>query len=782
MVAPKPRLIRSGGPSSLRWRPIPYQPPAKKNPARLPYRAPGLAQRSSGYVRLFLRAPEAALDTTAALELTYSLHASGIPLSLFVSVDGIAVRFGVICRASDVLAVKRAILGACPAWDLELAEEPLPDARLPRYIGSIIKAERPDHQPIKCIEAFARQQVDPLGSLLAAAYPLRSELSERVEFRLLVRPARPQRLDQVYREELTYTFSGLAALLCLLFGMPTGPYPSFEPKTQQEYEERLFTQPVFETIVLIILSGHDRAALRDKADSITKAIRNRFYARGGPLELQPWRFWSGPDLTADRWRDHPVGLLLPHAELASWFHAPSQDIPRVQHLNRPISYLPPALTSSQGMRLGYHRQFGQNVEVRLGLADAAKHTAILGISGMGKSVLALNLLRQALQIRPEVAAVFYDPNRDGAVDATARTDRVDWDRTYFFDLGDAAWPPGIPLLTPEPGVPLARFVENRYETMKLIFADASWSESRMADLLYALTSTLASIPEATLWDAVGLLRQPSSPAIRAHVKDPATLEWWADYQTLSDAARREYARPAIVRLRRLFRSEATRNLICRTSGPNIPGLIESGARVYISVAGEEIRASATILLELLLSQLYLGLDARLTREGPRRRVLVGLDEGARFRGPTLALLARESRKLGAALLILSQYVSAWPEELAEAVMNNVSTVVAFRLGHGDARRLASLMAPYTAEQIETLNPYECLVRLSVGDQTQPAFDMKTYPLDREPDPEAFEYIRDRTRRLFCQPKAEVDALFTAQTQASDQPGSGWEIFDVDALT
>ncbi len=90
----------------------------------------------------------------------------------------------------------------------------------------------------------------------------------------------------------------------------------------------------------------------------------------------------------------------------------------------------------------------------------------------------------------------------------------------------------------------------------------------MEDVLYALVATLARNPNATLLDASRLFsnRNYRSKALVRLTNIITTLEFWAEYDLLSDTAQREMVTPVLRRLRQFYRSPSLRNIFCQIGG------------------------------------------------------------------------------------------------------------------------------------------------------------------------------------------------------------------------
>ena len=130
--------------------------------------------------------------------------------------------------------------------------------------------------------------------------------------------------------------------------------------------------------------------------------------------------------------------------------------------------------------------------------------------------------------------------------------------------------------------------------------------------------------------------------------------------------------------------------------------------------GEETKRiwSALLLQELLALLLARDPQANLPR------VTIAIDELAESIG-TLAdfirSLLNETRKYGAAVLLLNQSYVTLPLEARQVILGNCRSQIALSLGAEDAEVAARVMgAPVAAEDVRRLRPYRAYARLAVG--------------------------------------------------------------------
>jgi hypothetical protein len=633
----------------------------------------------------------------------------------------------------------------------------------------IERSQAEDWMPIADVSAFAA--FDPLGAILEAVRPGQS--TDRLEVRLLVRPVPAERKAAAQRD-LTVTVgtgSMWDLIGMMLDNLPRAP--RFEPRLQRIYEERL-TRRAFEVQGTVAVCGSNREVLTGWSRSLGAVFRSAYAAGDAGLALDEWRWGPGTDQVIARWSERRPSCYLTDAELAGLWHLPSERVlvPGVRHVEPAAATFPAIVGRTRGIPLGQARHRGRMDTVRLPRAELEQgHLAILGRTGTGKSTLVHRINGTLLSEPDRPGIVVLDPHGDLTRDIASQSiPEGRLDDVVLLELGDTEFPVGLPLFSPTLGVSRDEVVQVAFSVLKLIFRD-SWSPTRMEDAVFAVTATLCSVPNATVLDVARLLSEPAfRRQILRSVDDPASLQFWADYETLSEGARRELTRPILYRLRSFYRAPAMRNIVGQSSGLDLTELLEERRVLLVSLAGRAIQAEADLLGELLIARLHLALLARLTRARQERRpVFVTVDESQRFAGASLPILLSEGRKLGLGLVLSTQFLDAWGDELAESVLGNVGTLICFRASPGDARRLRSAIRPFSPEHLEDLDRFAAIAKLQVNGQTLPAFRFTTAPVDGDRDESVLTRLQEQSRRRFGRPRQEIEAELNSPRKTDSTP-------------
>lgn len=145
-------------------------------------------------------------------------------------------------------------------------------------------------------------------------------------------------------------------------------------------------------------------------------------------------------------------------------------------------------------------------------------------------------------------------------------------------------------------------------------------------------------------------------------------------------------------------------------------VMDNGQVLLLNLAKGKLGEDATALLgALLLSGIGLAALSRADQsEADRRDFMVYLDEFPTYATLSLANMLPELRKYRAGLVLVHQHLAQVDPLLREAILGNVGTTVALRLGPADAEGMASIFGPnFTARDLADLPNYEMYLRLMI---------------------------------------------------------------------
>lgn len=351
-------------------------------------------------------------------------------------------------------------------------------------------------------------------------------------------------------------------------------------------------------------------------------------------------------------------LVLSPTEAAALWHPPTEecDFPGIRWAPVASSPPPEARQRSQGILLGTTRYQGRQDEVRLRDDDRVTHVNLIGRTRVGKSTLMERMVYQDIRMGRGVTVI--DPHGDltERLLQTSIHERRERE-VVLFDVGDREHVVGLNLLAVPAGIPSSIAADHALSVIRKMFTD-QWSGARMEDSFYAALASLVGRSGTTLLDIPRLFIDPVfRNQVLEQVDDPITLEFWRhEYDPLSESHQREIARPIANRVRKFYRSENLRRIVCQEESLDIQKILDEKKIFLVNLRGS-MGLEAETLGALLISKIQLAAMARAlipTRE--RQRHYLYIDEAQNFVTTSLPRLFSEGAKYGLSMIVANQYL------------------------------------------------------------------------------------------------------------------------------
>jgi len=373
----------------------------------------------------------------------------------------------------------------------------------------------------------------------------------------------------------------------------------------------------------------------------------------------------------------------------------------VEHQAQNITYL--------GTKLGRqpHLSFG------IRQPDRLFHQYIIGQTGTGKSTLMLNMMCQDAEARRGFCLI--DPHGDLA--EAVRTN-VDCEVVYW-DASDPACSYGYNPIThvSAPHRPLV--ASGLIDTLKKQWSDA-WG-ARMEHLLRYSILALLERPGSTLQDIMPMfINSTFRKHVVARAQNAQVKHFWdtefpnMNYKTTADGVA-----PIANKLGAFLAHPVVRKAVCEPQTPlRFRRIMDQGRVLIVNLAKGKLGSDVSnILGGLIVSSIAHAAYGRQSQpEHERRPFFLYIDEFHAFTTEALSGMLSELRKYHIGIIASTQFGRQLSTEVHEAILGNVGTIMAFRVGATDASVLArqfGLDVP-TERDLVNLANYEMYIRLMIG--------------------------------------------------------------------
>lgn len=376
----------------------------------------------------------------------------------------------------------------------------------------------------------------------------------------------------------------------------------------------------------------------------------------------------------------------------------------------------------EGRVIGRSNFPGAERPIALGYIDACKHMHIIGPTGVGKTVLMANMLKQDIEAGHGVVLI----ESKGDLFHTA-LDYIPPNRVkdvVVLDVKDTGRPVGFNILNQGDPQVVIDELTNLFEY--LYDSNSVWTK----EVLYHGLRTLAADPKLSFVDLAFLLcpmTQDDSEwrdALIRSLKDSELKSFWQRFDNQPRATQDRITQPVMDRIWQLNARPELRNIIGQSvSSFQMSDVITNNKILLVNLSGLA-GDTASLTGTLLINALW---HAVKTTKGAQPNFLY-LDEFQSFlRLPVEPedMLAK-SRSFGLGMVLAHQHLGQLPNDLRQAVLANARSKVVFQTSSADAKIMSNEFGNAVVEDdFMHLGKYEAIARVVAGDGMSAPFSMAT---------------------------------------------------------
>ncbi|HSX42099.1 MAG TPA: type IV secretion system DNA-binding domain-containing protein [Candidatus Saccharimonadales bacterium] len=652
--------------------------------------------------------------------------------------------------------------------------------------------KRPSTYPIKTFQNF---EVDPLsgvtGVLSSAGEgeslwvqtiirPVDDDWQDQgeTEIKNIKKPPKHKHWPELIREK--------SLLFVLDFGRAVFTGKVAEPEKKEEKKdnkeeltgsqqqavkgiEEKITKLGFEVVIRLVAIARDPNFATAKLEQLIGA-----YKQYNSINLNSFvsKEISHDPAAIDLYQARAIGapdMLFNITELASIYHFPSQTVATPQiawsgskkgepPANLPIIGSVPADELTVFAKVNFRAK-----EQKFGIKkpDRRLHSYIIGKTGTGKSTLMENMIFDDIREGRGVAVV--DPHGeliDHILDFIPE-ERVN--DVVYFSPADYHFPIGFNVLEyvdPEMRNVVASGVVGIF---KKIFGE-SWGP-RLEYILRNSVLALLESPNSTL---LGVMRILTDNAYRrqviSNVNDPVVKDFFInEFEKYEPKFRQEAIAPIQNKVGQFTSSSTIRNIVGQPkSAFDIRQVMDGGKILLADLSTGKIGEDNSALLgAMLITKIQLAAMSRTNMaEEDRRDFYLYVDEFQNFATDSFATILSEARKYRLNLVMINQYISQMPETVANAVFGNVGTMIAFRVGSGDAEAMKNEFQPvFDVNDLVNLPNRQIYLKMAIDGVTVPAFSAATLPPPEE-KARLKDLVIERSREQYATARADVEDYIT----------------------
>jgi hypothetical protein len=245
------------------------------------------------------------------------------------------------------------------------------------------------------------------------------------------------------------------------------------------------------------------------------------------------------------------------------------------------------------------------------------------------------------------------------------------------------------------------------------------------------------------------------------VSDPLVRSFWLrEWKQTTGSTKSDMLGYVISKIGRFVENEMLRNIVGQNhSGFNLDEIMDNKKIFLANLSkGRTGELNSSLLGLILVSKMQMAAMRR--AEIPieaRQDFYLYLDEFQNFTTESIATILSEARKYRLNLILAHQYMPQLSESIKNAVIGNVGTFAAFRVGADDAEFLEKQFSPeFSRFDLLNLNNCQLLIKMMLNNKLTSSFKIKTLVPEKGSFENA-ELIKQFSRSRYGRPRAIVEA-------------------------
>ena len=356
--------------------------------------------------------------------------------------------------------------------------------------------------------------------------------------------------------------------------------------------------------------------------------------------------------------------------------------------------------------------------------DRLFHLYIIGQTGTGKSTLLKNLALQDAQNGRGLCLI--DPHGDLASALAAAIERPH----LYWNIADPSCRLGYNPIAPVAAALRPLVCSGLVEALRRQWEDA-WG-ARMEHLLRYSILALLEQPRADIRDVVRLLMgKDFQKMVLQRVSDPQVRYFWeVEYPSMNYKSAIDGVAPIANKLGAFLAHPLVRKAMCEPEEPiRFRRVMDEGGVLIVNLAKGRMGGDiANVLGGLIVSSIMNAAFSRqATPQEERRPFMLYIDEFHSFTTTAFAGMLSEVRKYGVGVTLAHQHIVQADRSVFEAIMGNVGSMLAFRVGALDAPTVAQQMQNVQVSDLINQPNYRAYAQIMISGEKSKPFSMTTRP-------------------------------------------------------
>lgn len=536
--------------------------------------------------------------------------------------------------------------------------------------------------------------------------------------------------------------------------------------------------PGYETLIRVVASSNTAGKSQAMLNSVVSA-----FSLFDSTSNNGFKFTVSKDIeefvTAYIFRFFPQAVnqnILNTVELASIFHLPDQgSIPTSQvqrQMDKQVDG--PTQIMDEGFLLGTNEFRGVKKPIRLSTNDRRRHAYIIGQTGTGKSKMLENLAFQDMMDGKGFA--FIDPHGDSAEELLGMVPKERVEDVIYFSPGDMEMPIGLNLFEFDNPDQQDFLIQESIAMLYKLYDPGHTGivGPRFESWFRNAALTVMSDPGGSSFLDVQqvFIDQAFADEKIKYVQNRMVLDFWnKEMAQTSESSKGEMLGWFASKFGAFLGNEMMRNIIGQTkSGFDIREIMDNKKILLVNLSkGKTGELNSQLLGMMFVMKFQAAAMGRADiPEAERTDFSLYVDEFQNFATDSFESILSEARKYRLSLILANQFMTQLTDKIREAIIGNIGTVVAGRIGITDAEILQKKFAPtFDAEDLTKLPNFKTITSVMINNVPSAAFSMSLVPPMGQSNPQLRDALKKLSAAKYGRPRAEVERDIFARLGAGD---------------
>ena len=258
-----------------------------------------------------------------------------------------------------------------------------------------------------------------------------------------------------------------------------------------------------------------------------------------------------------------------------------------------------------------------------------------------------------------------------------------------------------------------------------------------------------------------------------HVTTQTVLDFWnKEMAQTTESAKGEMLGWFASKFGAFLANDMMRNIIGQTkSGFNLREIMDNKKILLVNLSKGRVGELNSQLLGMIFVMKFnaAAMGRADMPEDQRQDFSLYVDEFQNFATDSFATILSEARKYRLSLILANQFMTQLTDQIREAILGNIGTVISGRIGITDAEILVKKFSPtFDVEDLTRMPNFQTIASVMIQDVPSAAFSMSLLPPLGQTNPQLRDALKKLSATKFGKPRAQVEQEFFKRMSIGDE--------------